>query len=80
MASARSTCRRRSGACRADDEPAAPLQPDEQLVTTFVVTDIESDGHNPLESSMLSFASVAVDVTGAVLDEFEAVLDAAHRL
>lgn len=43
-------------------------------MTTFVVTDIESDGHNPLESSMLSFASVAVDVTGKVLGEFEAVL------
>ena len=51
-----------------------PLAPDEQPVTTFVVTDIESDGHNPLESSMLSFASVACDVTGTVLSEFEAVL------
>jgi hypothetical protein len=51
-----------------------PLAPDEQPVTTFVVTDIESDGHNPLESSMLSFASVAVDVKGSVLGEFEAVL------
>ena len=51
-----------------------PLTPDQQPVTTFVVTDIESDGHNPLESSMLSFASVAVDVTGKVLGEFEAVL------
>jgi len=43
-------------------------------ITTFVVTDIESDGHNPLESSMLSFASVACDVSGAVVGEFEAVL------
>jgi hypothetical protein len=43
-------------------------------ITTFVVTDIESDGHNPLESSMLSFASVACDVTGTVLGEFEAVM------
>jgi hypothetical protein len=43
-------------------------------LTTFVVTDIEADGPNPLESSMLSFASVACDVTGRVLDEFEAVL------
>jgi hypothetical protein len=51
-----------------------PLQPDEQPVTTFVVTDIESDGHDPLQSSMLSFASVACDATGRVLDEFEAVL------
>lgn len=42
--------------------------------TTFVVTDIEADGPNPLESSMLSFASVACDVGGKVLDEFEAVL------
>jgi hypothetical protein len=49
--------------------PIDPSQP-----TTFVVTDIEADGPNPLESSMLSFASVACDVTGHVLDEFEAVL------
>jgi hypothetical protein len=48
--------------------------PDTPPITTFVVTDIESDGHNPLESSMLSFASVACDVTGTVLGEFEAVL------
>jgi hypothetical protein len=47
---------------------------EDQPVTTFVVTDIEADGPNPLESSMLSFASVACDVTGTVLDEFEAVL------
>ena len=51
-----------------------PLQPDEQPVSNLVVTDKESDGHNPLESSMLSFASVAVDVTGTVISEFEAVL------
>jgi DNA polymerase III alpha subunit (gram-positive type) len=51
--------------------PIAPGQPD---LCTFVVTDIETDGHNPLESSMLSFASVACDVTGKVLDEFQAVL------
>lgn len=41
---------------------------------TFVVTDIEADGPSPLGSSMLSFASVACDVSGHVLDEFEAVL------
>jgi len=41
---------------------------------TFVVTDIEADGPSPLGSSMLSFASVACDVEGRVLDEFEAVL------
>ncbi len=41
---------------------------------TFVVTDIEADGPSPLGSSMLSFASVACDVTGRVLAEFEAVL------
>ena len=52
--------------------PIAPGAPD---LCTFVVTDIESDGHNPLESSMLSFASVAVDVTGKVISEFEAVLN-----
>jgi DNA polymerase III alpha subunit (gram-positive type) len=45
----------------------------EDLVT-FVVTDVETDGHDPLKSSMLSFASVACDVEGRVLDEFEAVL------
>ena len=44
-------------------------------IVTFVVTDIEADGPSPLESSMLSFASVACDVTGTVLDEFEAVLE-----
>jgi hypothetical protein len=43
-------------------------------ITTFVVTDVETDGHDPLQSSMLSFASVACDVEGRVLDEFEAVL------
>lgn len=47
---------------------------DDAPITTFVVTDIESDGHNPLESSMLSFASVACDVTGTVLGEFEGVM------
>lgn len=44
-------------------------------ITTFVVTDIESDGPSPLANSMLSFASVACDVTGKVLDEFECVLE-----
>jgi DNA polymerase III alpha subunit (gram-positive type) len=43
-------------------------------IVTFVVTDVETDGHDPLKSSMLSFASVACDVEGHVLDEFEAVL------
>lgn len=43
-------------------------------VLTFVVTDIESDGPSPLANSMLSFASVACDVTGKVLSEFECVL------
>ena len=51
-----------------------PLAPDEQPITTFVVTDIEADGPNPRRSSMLSFASVACDVTGHVIAEFEAVL------
>jgi hypothetical protein len=44
-------------------------------ITTFVVTDIEADGPSPIGSSMLSFASVACDVTGKVLDEFEVVLE-----
>ncbi len=43
-------------------------------ITTFVVTDIEADGPSPLQNSMLSFASVACDVTGKVLGEFEAVI------
>ena len=48
---------------------------DDQPITTFVVTDIEADGPSPLSSSMLSFASVACDVTGRVIGEFEAVLE-----
>ena len=48
---------------------------DVEPITTFVVTDIEADGPSPLGSSMLSFASVACDVTGRVLGEFEAVLE-----
>lgn len=41
---------------------------------TFVVTDIETDGHSPLRNSMISFASVAVDYAGTVHGEFEANL------
>ena len=41
---------------------------------TFVVTDIEADGSNPRRSSMLSFASVAIDARGTLRGEFEAVL------
>jgi hypothetical protein len=41
---------------------------------TFVVTDVELDGPSPLRNSMLSFASVAIDGEGTVLDAFEAVL------
>lgn len=52
--------------------PPPPIDPSQP--TTFVVTDIEADGPNPLESSMLSFASVACDAGGRVLDEFAAVL------
>ena len=40
----------------------------------YVVTDVEVDGPVPGENSMLSFASVAVDSQGQVLDEFAAVL------
>jgi hypothetical protein len=50
-------------------------EPEAEPITTFVVTDIEADGPSPLASSMLSFASVACDVGGKVLDEFEAVLE-----
>src|SRR5690242_13943494 len=46
-----------------------------QDIVTFVVTGIEADGPSPLGSSMLSFASVACDVAGHVLDEFEVVLE-----
>jgi hypothetical protein len=51
------------------------LQPPtaDELVT-FVVTDIESDGPSPLANSMLSFASVACDLTGKVISEFECVI------
>lgn len=42
--------------------------------TTYIVTDIEADGPDPDRNSMLSFASVAIDASGAVLGEFEAVL------
>lgn len=42
---------------------------------TFVVTDIETDGHSPLRNSMLSFASVAVGYDGTVHGEFETVLE-----
>ena len=41
---------------------------------TFVVTDIETDGHSPLRNSMLSFASVAVDYEGTEYGTFEANL------
>lgn len=41
---------------------------------TFIVTDIETDGHSPLRNSMLSFASVAVSYDGTRHGEFEAVL------
>ncbi|MDB5587813.1 MAG: UgpE [Devosia sp.] len=40
----------------------------------FIVTDIEADGPTPLHSSMLSFASVAVDAAGNRYGEFEANL------
>lgn len=41
---------------------------------TFVVTDVETDGHSPLRNSMLSFASVALSYDGTRLGEFETVL------
>ena len=60
---------------RGDDIVAVAATSNNDDIVTFVVTDIEADGPSPLESSMLSFASVACDVTGTVLDEFEAVLE-----
>ena len=42
---------------------------------TYVVTDCEFDGPVPGNHSMMSFASVAVDHRGKLLDEFEAVLE-----
>ncbi len=42
---------------------------------TFIVTDIETDGHSPLRNSMLSFASVAVTYDGTIHGEFESVLE-----
>lgn len=41
---------------------------------TYVVTDIEADGPIPGESSMLAFASVAIDGEGREQDAFEAVI------
>ena len=46
----------------------------EAPVTTFVVTDIEADGPTPLHNSMLSFASVAIEVDGTRHGSFEAQL------
>ena len=40
----------------------------------YFVTDIEADGPVPGESSMLSFATIAVGEAGDMLGEFEAVL------
>ncbi len=45
------------------------------MSATYVVTDIEADGLSPVRNSMLSFASVAIEPSGHVLDEFEAVLE-----
>lgn len=42
---------------------------------TSVVTDVELDGPSPLRNSMLSFATVAIDGAGSVLDEFQVVLE-----
>jgi len=41
----------------------------------YIVTDCEFDGPIPGRHSMLSFGCVAVDYTGNVLGEFEAVLE-----
>lgn len=40
----------------------------------YAVTDIETDGPEPGQNSMLSFASVAVDKAGMVIDQFEGCL------
>jgi 3' exoribonuclease, RNase T-like len=40
----------------------------------YVVTDIETDGPEPGANSMLSFASVVVEKSGAISDQFEACL------
>ncbi|MDH3737585.1 MAG: hypothetical protein OER92_00220 [Alphaproteobacteria bacterium] len=41
----------------------------------YVVTDIEVDGPNPGDNSMLSFASVEVTADGEMGDDFRAVLE-----
>ncbi|MCA1940868.1 MAG: 3'-5' exonuclease [Caenispirillum bisanense] len=41
----------------------------------YIVTDGEFDGPTPGAHSMLSFASVAVSASGAILGEFQAVLE-----
>lgn len=53
------------------DQPATNVPPED---VTYVVTDIETDGHSPLRNSMLSFASVAIARDGTERGEFEAVL------
>lgn len=45
------------------------------MSTVYVVTDCEFGGPMPGANSMLAFASVAVSSAGAVLEEFEAVLE-----
>ena len=41
----------------------------------YFVTDIETDGPNPQENSMLSFACVVISENGDQIDEFETVLE-----
>lgn len=45
------------------------------MTPTYVVTDIEVNGHTPGEHSMLAFASVALDAEGQEVESFEAVLE-----
>jgi hypothetical protein len=40
----------------------------------YVVTDVETDGPEPGQNSMRSFASVAMDHTGTFIDQFEGCL------
>jgi DNA polymerase III alpha subunit (gram-positive type) len=43
--------------------------------TVYFVTDVEADGPNPSENSMLSFATVACSVANGITGHFQAVLE-----
>jgi hypothetical protein len=52
-------------------QPRQPEEEDGDRAFCYAVTDIEVDGPEPGQNSMLSFATVAVDRVGTVIDKFE---------